>query len=428
MPYTVSQLLTDAARGISPANPADSRDVLGAVGEAARNVLAQVNPKDLSRRVEIENALYDQVFRFKCPEDLSNQAIAQWFRFGDNHGDSGDGSQRNADTFYHPMKQVSNRRFDQHRHYDKHLFTIEWQSGVKFIKVSDFHANHSRVTINQMDSLTANGTWNVFGNVVNLTTDNLNYVSGNGSLRMNINTSATSGGIESYDITPVDISSYFVQGKVFTWLDLPNLNQVQSVTLDLFSSLTDYFSMTVNSPHDTNQFQLGWNLLGFSFDNQNMTTVGTPNPSAITGIRITIVTNGTLLMNNVRIDNIVMRRGAAYGIQYVSEYMFEDAQTGIWSLVPTDPSNIIHVQGDTYKLLLAETTSVLGQELFTGKARDVDIARVDKKRDEAFRTYKKSNKEEYIVEQQEPYRWGVPFGYGYNDGSGHDHHAPITPP
>lgn len=426
---TVSKLILDSARGISPMNPADSKDVLGACGEAARNILFQVSPKDLARRVEIENALYDHVYRFKCPADLNDQSVVQWYKIKDGKG---------VDTMFHPMRQVTNREFDKRRYHnyegtsgDGHglnIFTIEWQSGVKFIKVSDFKCD-TGVVINQMDSLTDNGTWNVFGNVVSLATDNLNYVSGNGSLSMNINTSDTVGGIECTGMTPIDISSYFVQGKVFTWIDIPNLNQMQTVTLDLYSSPTDYYSITVNSPHDAEQFQLGWNLLGFSFDQQYMNTVGSPNPKAINQVKITMVTNGTLLMNNVRIDNIIIRRGAAYGIQYISDSMFQDAESGIWLAQPTDPSNLIHIQSDTYKILLSETRVVLGQELVTSSKTGLAVlTKLENKRDIDMKYYKKSNKQEYIDEQQQFYNFGVPFGYGRGNSSGHDHHAPITPP
>lgn len=423
---TVSKLLLDSARGISPSNPADSKDPLGAVGESARNILSQTNPKDLMRRVQIENALYDQVNRFKCPEDLNDQAVAQWFKYDKNH---------NVDNFYHPMRQVTNRAFDEKRYRNDdsggghNLFTIEWQSGVKFIKVSDFGANEGGVVLNRMDSLTDNGTWNVFGNVVNLSTDNLNYVSGNGSIRMDINSSSGTGGIVCTGMTPADISSYFVQGKVFTWIDLPNLNQLQTVTLDLMSSADDYYSITVNSPHDTQAFQLGWNLMGFPFDLSVMNIFGTPDPKAINAVRITMVTNGTLLMNNVRIDNIIMRRGKAYGIQYVSDSMFEDAQTGIWTQEPTDPSNLIHLDNDTYKILLSELKVVLAGELFTSSvASTKKFLSLQQQRDTDLKMYKRQNKEEIIDEQQQFYNFGVPYGYGRRGNGGHDHHAPIVPP
>ena len=416
MAFTVSNLITDVSRRISPANPSDSKDLLGAVGDSARRLLSNVAPKDLSRRAEIENALYDQVFRFNCPEDLEAKDIMQWFKLDKDH---------NTDTFYHPMMQTTNRRFDQHKHNHKNLFTVEWQSGVKFLKVSDFSGNVGS-TIHTMDSLTDNGSWNVFGNVVNLTLDNLNYLAGSGSLRFDINTSSNTGGIENFDITPVDISEFFVTGKIFSWLNVPNLNQFQTVTLDLYSSAGNYYSITVNSPHDTSQFQLNWNLLGFPFDTRSMTTVGTPDPKAINHIKVTFVTNGTLLMQNVRMDNIVMRKGAAYGIQYVSEYMFHDVQTGIWKLRPTDGSDIIHVESETYNILLSELACVLGQELFTGTKKEEDLVRLERMRRDDYKMYKQKNKEEFIEENQDMYNFGVRFGYaggrfGYGSHDGHDH-------
>jgi len=416
MSLTVSQLVSDAGRRISPTNPSDSRDILGAVGDSARRLLSLITPKDLSKRVEIENALYDQVYRFNCPEDLDSKNIMQWYRLNQNH---------NTDTFYHPMRQVTNRRFDEHKVNDKNLFTVEWQSGVKFLKVSDFQGNNPGQTIHKMESITENGTWNVFGNVVNLTTDNLTYIAGAGSLRVDVNVSSNTGGIENFTLTPVDISEYLTVGKVFTWVYIPNLNQLQTITLDLFSAAGDYYSITVNSPHDTNQFQLGWNLVGFPLDTRFMTTVGTPNPADINHIKLTLVTNGTLLMNSVRFDNIVLRKGAVYGIQYVSDYMFHDAQTGLWKSIPTDPSDIIHIDNEVYNVLVSNLAVVLGEELFTGNKTEVNMLRLEKWLDKDTKEYKKKNKEEFMDEQQFYDNSSAKFGY-YNGGySDNDHHERI---
>jgi hypothetical protein len=415
MSQNVSQLIQDVSRKVSPANPVDSRDIMGAVADAARRVSANVSFKDLSRRVEVENALYDQVFRFACPADLDQQMIMQWYKMNQNG--------RNTDTFYHPMRQVTNRDFDRYRgsnnqsgRNDLNIFTVEYQSGVKFLKVSDFHCD-TGVTIHKMESITENGTWNVFGNVVNLTTDNLNYVAGNGSLRFDINDSSNTGGIENFTLTPIDLSEYFVTGKIFSWLDIPNLNQIQTVTLDLHSSATDYYSITVSQPHDTTAFQLDWNLLGFPFDSRYMTINGTPNPAIINQIKITFVTNGTLLMNSVRMDNLVARQGSAYGIQYISEWFFHDAVSGLWKENPTEGSDIIHLSSNAYNLLLDETAVIVGQELFTGKGSTHDLTRLEDIRTRNLKIYRQKNKEEFIDIQQQFYNFGLPFGNGYYDNS-----------
>lgn len=405
---TVGQLKTDISRNISPAKPSDSKDENGAIVEAVENMLSFIKPKDLSKRVVIENALYDQVNRYNCPEDLDTNKIMQWYKLKDL---------QNVDRYFDPMLQVSNRDFDRWNRYspDSGLFTIEHQSSVKFIKVSDFHGN-TGTTIHDMNSLTSNGTWNVFGNVVNLATDNLTYVSGSGSLRFDINTSSNTGGIESVNMETVDLHEYLNVGKIFTWIDLPNLNQIQTITLDLFSSPTDYYSITVSSPHDTDAFQLGVNLLGFIMDRDTMNTTGTPNPAAINKIRFTFVTSGTLVMNSIRIDNVVARKGHVYGIQYISNMLFKDATTGLMKFRPTLDSDLIIVEYDTYKVLRAHCAVVFGEELLQDQT---DRDKLETARLRAISEYKKLHKEEYIDETQVLRRFGVNYGY-YGIGTGED--------
>ena len=308
---TVAQLKTDIYRDISPAKPSDSKDPNGAIEQAAQDMLSIVKPLELSKRTVIENALYDQINQFNCPDDLDTNKIMQWYKLKD---------QKNVDRFFNGMTQTTNRAFDQLTHRpnpNANIFTIEYQSGKKFIKVSDF-SNNTGDTIHDMNSITSNGTWIVGGNLVNLTTDNLTYFQGNGSLRFDLNNSGTVGTMETFGMTSVNLTDYLNVGKVFTWLDLPNLNQLQTVTLDMYSSPTDYYSITVNSPHDTNEFQLGTNMLGFSMNVDSMNTIGTPNPADINKIKFTFTTSGTLTMNSIRIDNVVARKGSVYGIQYIS--------------------------------------------------------------------------------------------------------------
>lgn len=358
---TVAQLKTDIYRDISPAKPSDSKDPNGAIEQAAQDMLSIVKPLELSKRTVIENALYDQINQFNCPDDLDTNKIMQWYKLKD---------QKNVDRFFNGMTQTTNRAFDQLTHRpnpNANIFTIEYQSGKKFIKVSDF-SNNTGDTIHDMNSITSNGTWIVGGNLVNLTTDNLTYFQGNGSLRFDLNNSGTVGTMETFGMTSVNLTDYLNVGKVFTWLDLPNLNQLQTVTLDMYSSPTDYYSITVNSPHDTNEFQLGTNMLGFSMNVDSMNTIGTPNPADINKIKFTFTTSGTLTMNSIRIDNVVARKGSVYGIQYISNQIFQDTTTGLMKSRPTLDSDLIALEYDTYQLLRAHCVEVFGNELVNDKA------------------------------------------------------------
>lgn len=433
MQKTIAQLALDIYRGISPAKPSDSKDEYGAIVNAVELMLSTMKPKELSRRTIIENALYDQINEYTCPPDLDTNKIMQWYRLKNN---------REVDGFYNPMTQTTNREFDSmtsrgdggscgnYGSQGQNIFTIEWQSSKKFLKVSDFHGN-TGLTLNDMNSITSNGTWNVSGNLVNLATDNLTYVAGSGSLRFNLNTSSNTGSILNTGMKPVDITSYLNVGKVFTWIDLPNINQLQTVTLNMYSSLTDYYSITVSSPHDTDQFQLGQNLLGFELDSSTMNTIGTPNPGAINQISFTFVTAGTLLMDSVRIDNVVARKGLVYGIQYISNQVFKDAVTGLMKWRPTDPSDIIILEYDTYQVLLAACVYVFAGELVNGAnttvIRNKLVNPYLNAMNAAFVEYKKRHKEEYIDETQNLRNFGVPYGwwaqqnfYGGNGGFRHD--------
>lgn len=406
----VSQLKTDIYRNISPAKPSDSKDPDGAIVQATNMMLGLVKPKELSKRALIENALYDQVNQFSCPDDLDTNKIMQWYKLK---------GQQNADEGFNNMVQITNRNFDAAtRHPNPHanIFTIEYQSGKKFIKVSDFKGNTGTI-IHDMNSITSNGTWIVGGNLVNLTTDNLTYFQGDGSLRFDLNDSSNTGTMETFGMTSVDINDYLNVGKIFTWLDLPNINQLQTVTLDLYSSPTDYYSITVNSPHNTNQFQLETNMLGFALNRDSMNTVGTPNPADINKIKFTFVTAGTLTMTSVRIDNVVAKKGSVYGVQYISDQIFQDATTGLMQWRPTFDSNLITLEYDTYQLLLAYCTVVFGDELVDDQNTRMGF-REDLKA--AIKIYKNRHKEEYIDETQTMWNFGVPYGY-YFGGYGERH-------
>lgn len=414
----ISSILTSLNRKVSPGNVNQSKDIYGALAEAARNLLTQIKPKELSKRVIIENALYDQVNRYKCPDDLDQKNVMQWFRLK---------GLKNTDTFYYPMMQTTNRRFDQHQPCDRNLFTIEWDRSVKFIKVSDFgngwvgnqngiDMDNGGVTIHTMDSLTSNGTWNTFGNVTNLIRDDLNYIAGNASLRFDINASSNTGGIENFTLQPFDLESFMISGKVFTWLDIPNLNQIQTVQFEMYSSPGNGYSITVSHPHDADTFQLGYNLLGFVLDPSAMITIGTPDPKALNHIKFTFTTNGTLLMNNVRMDNIVARKGRVYGIQYISTHMFRDVN-GLTKSEPTSGSDEVLLEFEALQLYLEEAACVLGQEIFTDSGTNKKGSTTGKlgamiaQLQADYKQYRKNYKAEFIDEQQDMYRWGVNFGY-----------------
>lgn len=423
---TVGQLKLDLYRTISPSKPSDSKDFYGACVQAVETMLSTLKPKELSRRVIIENALYDQVSKYTCPPDLDTNKIMQWYRLKDY---------RQAGSFYNPLMQVSNIDFDKSTSQDcdpQNVFAIEYQSSKKFLRVSDLSSNNTNngnntgFTLHEMNDLISDGTWNVGGSLQNLTVDSLNYVTGNGSIRFDINTSSNTGSMISVGMTPVDISEFLNIGKIFTWLYVSELAQLQTVTLNLYTDSTNYYSITVNAPHDTDTFQLEWNLLGFELDPSTMSTFGTPNPANITQMEFIFVTNATVVMNSMRLDNVVARKGKVYGLQYISNQVFQDAISGQMKWRPTLDTDIIILEYDTYQVLLACATAVLATELVNGAGisviRNKIVNPYSNNQNAAILEYKKRHKEEYTEQIQTMRKFGVPFGwYGFGNNGNHGH-------
>ncbi len=427
MSKIVSSIITSLNRKVSPGNVNQSKDIFGVLEEGSDNLLTEIKPKDLSKRIIIENALYDQVERFHCPDDLDQKLVMQVYRLK---------GQQNIDTFYNPVFQATNRRFDQHRIGDKNMITVEWDQGVKYLKLSDMNQSANGIinsndglTIHTMNSINENGLWTSFGNVTDLYTDTLTYIAGTGSLRFTINPSSNTGGIENRTLKPFSLVEFLTVGKIFTWLDIPNVNQIQTVTLEMYSSAGNGYSITVNGPHDTNDFQLGPNMMGFILDPSNMRTIGNPDPANLNHVKFTFVSNGTLLMNNVRMDNIVARKGTVYGIQYISQFMFKD-KNGLFKQYATETTDELILGPEAARLYADQCAVVLGQEIFTDTMMNKKgqifgkIGQMQNKLAADYKQYKRNYKAEFIDEQQDPYVFGVLYGYnnrGKWSGNRFDH-------
>lgn len=377
--FTSQNIKADVARKI---HGAVSESFFGSLNEGARQFLNTVDAYETKRRTTIESALYDQVDKYYLPIDLKDQKIIDIRK------------QILTDrTYRDSFDNVSNRTFDKYNSGANGVgawrtFTIEANDNVKFIRIKD-NLQNTTLILNTADSLTNNGSWNVYGSVSNLRVDNLNYLTGVGSLRFDIGTT-TSGALEDADITPVDLTNYLVSGALFTWLYLPNPTSMTNVTLKWGSSAVDYNSFTVTAPHNNTVWMTGWNLLKFPLDGYQV--FGNPNNAAINRLRLEFQTTGGP-MPSVRIDNIVARQGIVYGMEYYSEYLFSDPITGLWKPQSFDLSDNINLSTTSYNLLMLLVSVIEAQEVRNSQT-DVNQLKADFR--EQLGNYLASNKSEFI--------------------------------
>jgi hypothetical protein len=80
-----------------------------------------------------------------------------------------------------------------------------------------------------------------------------------------------------------------------------------------------------------------------------MTTVGSPNASAINYVKVIFTT--TVIQTGCLLNGINSILGSVMEYEYYSKYLFRDAITGAFQETVTDNSNLINLDTESYNLL-----------------------------------------------------------------------------
>lgn len=411
MRYTVYNLITDVKRKIHGGSIPST--IQSALDEGRRNLIGKIKPPEMQRNAYIEQAIYDQVEKYAIPEDVKYEDVVDIKELS---------CYRNLDTLWKPLSQVYRREFDQKNR--DNIFHIGWLSGVKTMDINRPKGLHKyqHIVLNYVNSLTENGSWNVGGNVVNLRLDELNHITKKASLSFDINDSSSSGFIENFTMTPVDIYDYLNTGATFSWLNIPIPQEMVAVKLIMGSNQsdlsTDYYYASVNQPHDNNEFITGWNLLKYMLN--NLSSVGNPNPKAIGYLRLEFTTTGKAIPA-CNMDAIVARKGHVYEMIYNSSYCLIDPQTRAWKKLTTKNSDEFPFEEDTYQLIMLETALVVQKDLYANSmGAQSDVTDIENELVKKYAEYKKQHKAEFIEPNQYTNVMGrQTYGYPYGESGRH---------
>lgn len=414
--YSIFDLRSDIKRKLSTSNPSASLDFYAAIDEARRNVIARIAPPEMIRENYLEQAIFDRVDAYAVPEDMNYDDMVMLKKLS---------SYRNVDTLDHPFELIYRKRFGQKRRGSKNVMNVSYTNGLKTASI--YHPRgqkqNQQKLVHNCDSLFLNGTWNVGGNLVNLTEDHLNYVEGKGSLLFDFDNSGTYGFIENFTLQTVDLLDYLQIGAIFASFSVSLPKEVLAMTMKFYSSPTDYFEYSVAHPHDSNEFKEGWNIMKFLFDTKYQT--GTPNPKEINHIRFEFTTTGKQI-NDCRLDSIFARKGEVYEATYFSSYCIIDGKTGAWKHRATDGTDKLPFEDDSYQVYMLECALVLQKELYLNNyAAQSDVERVTQDLEKAYTNYQMRHKSEVIEEYDTMYVMGdymtgyqddILDGYEYDDG------------
>lgn len=308
---------------------------------AGNKVMSMVDLHTTERVVPMTNALYDSIYDYVVPDDLKLNKIF-------------DIAPQMSRSRYDSNGQINSRQFDIKR--SLNTFAIKNNSGVKTLRINK--KLYDPYVVHTCDSLTSDGTWVASTDANTLTLDTNYYLSGSGSLKFNLDGLTGTGVLTLTSANAKNLSSVKDAGALFTWLYFTDETRITNVKLRWGSSASDYYTRTVTTPHTETAFKKYWNLLRFDWN--GATQVGTPDDDAITYARVEITYTVGTAMSGLYLENIIAVRGVPYEIHYYSGYMFKSS-AGVYKEIPTDITDIICVDNDSYAIFLDELALICAQ-------------------------------------------------------------------
>ncbi len=345
MSYNVLTLKTDLSGILHGTTNNQIQGIDPLINRGARDVLLDVDPQETKRQMEFVAPIFNSVFDYPIAADVKGNKIIDLYPQ----------VQRLPQDIW---TQAYNQAFDvakQNIFSYQNMFTVNFNSSLKTLRINAPLLNPP-VIINQIESITENGTWATGGTASNLRVNNVNWAQGAGSLEFDATTGAAY--IENSTMTAVNLSAVLNQASLFTWAFVPVGANLASVELRFGSSASNYYSLTVTQTQQATAFVNGWNLEQFPW--ASMSVTGSPNASAITYARITL--NLTASATACKVNGLNSILGTILSYEYYSKYLFRNVSTGAYQETVLDDSDLINLDTESFDLLLYKVASLAVQQ------------------------------------------------------------------
>lgn len=398
--YSVLDLKNDLEGVLHGTTNNQIQNLDGVINRAARQLLLDLDPQETKRTVEFVAPIFNTVFDYPIAADVKGNKIIDIFPQ----------VQRIPQDIW---LQSYNQAFDvmkQNIFSTQNMFTMNFDSSLKTLRVNAPWLNPP-IIVNQIDSITNNGTWAPGGTASGLEVNNANFAQGAASLQFDV--TIGTGYIENSSMIAVDLSDVVNQASMFTWVYVPVGANLTSVELRWGSSSGDYYAKTVTQTQQGTAFVNGWNLCQFEWS--TATVVGAPDDTAIDYARVSVVianANATA----VKVNGLNSILGTILQYSYYSKYLFRNASTGTYQETVLDDSDLINLDTESYNLLFNYVAYLACQQQ-QGSDSAYDGTFFKNSYDEGLTRYKAMYKSE-LQKPQSTYYGMPPRGYGRIIGRG----------
>ena len=365
------------------------------INRAARQLLLDIDPQETKRTLEFVNPIFNTVYDYPIASDVKGNKLIDI---------KPQVKRLPLDTW----KQTYNQAFDVIKNNifsQMNMFTMNFNSSIKTIRINSPFLNPP-VIINNIESITNNGTWVVGGNASNLAVNNTNFVQGASSLQFDTTIGASY--IENSTMTEIDLSKYVNQSSIFVWVYVPTGTDLSSVNIRFGSDASNYYSLSVTTNQEGTAFINGWNLCQFPWASMSQTL--NPDTTKINYARVTLNTI-TSNMTACKVNGLNSILGTIMEYEYYSKFLFRNASTGSYQETVLDDSDLINLDTESYNLLTNKVAEFAVQQQQGLDAQFFDSGYFKNEYNQGIMKYKSMYKSELSKPQSQYYtmpnkRWG----------------------
>lgn len=326
------------------------KDFYGTASSAAGRMLARIDPQETIRTAVLSSPFFDNVNDYVLATDYKGMI--------DIRPQKGRQDQEGNSNY----SQTTPRQFLERLTPDS--FSIRWNNAVRTLRSQRLPAGNV-TTMDPFESTTGNGLWTPEGDAGAIYAEPLNFISGIGSLGMNLSGVTGAFDIVNSTAAAVDFSTQLFEDTSFLYVYLPSgfSSRFTSFNLRRGSSASAYRLSTVTTKADGTAFTDGWNFL--RFDWSQGTSVGSPDDTKNTYRRLGCAYTAGAAINGFLVDFWTDAMGELYEMEYYSECLFRTS-AGAWIYEPTTDSDLVNVGPASYEILKTEMMIDVTQQIRTG--------------------------------------------------------------